>query len=327
MKLENVERIEKTIFSVGMNFKIKNVVVTGKKGKDNIKLDPIYSRNYKSSKYSDRATLDSMHIETSDFIVFAYNDFKNKVNEEVYISYPHMLGFLQKIEEVAQMVSTQDMYVNGGVNPNYQSACVKTSPLGGQKSLAFIPAVFENQDRQAVNGVFLFINSNDIYVPIDVNSIMTIYYILKDFNLYTNSSILLQTGLLFDGAGSGVAPTGNSFSGNSGSTPFGGSNNAPFGNKPQAPRANIFENGGGNKGGNNSLPNRPVTPTETIGANDLSKIADDVKGNEVPFGDNDIPPMDINQGGSGPLSLANIQDAAKEIEIPNLEEDGEEIPF
>lgn len=318
-KLENVERIEKVMFQVGANFTVKNSVSTGTKGKDNVKLHPIYSRSYNSTKYSDKSSLEAINIRTSDFLVFAYNDFQNRKNEEIYISYPHMIGFLNTIEQAVAMVNTPDMFTSNGVNPKYSDVVLKTPPLGGQKTIAIVPHVIQH-DQNTVRGALFFLNSEDTYVEIDINNLNTLHYILSKFDLYASSATLLLTGLMYDGAGVG----GDSV------PSFGGSSNnntTSFGAGANRPARGIF--GGANKGNASAGGNKGgfVAPTKTANLNDLDKI---VEGEDVSVpSDDDVPFTGGEESGNSgsPLSLNNIMDTAKEIEIPNLDEGDGELDF
>lgn len=342
-KLSNVERIEKTVFQVGSNFTVKNMVSTGTKGKNDVKLHPVYSRTYNSTKYSDKSSLESLTVRTSDFLVFAYKNFQQKINEEIYMSYPHLPGFLAVLEQAVAMVNTPDVYTNNGVNPKYADTVLKSQPLGGGKTIAIIPHVIQN-DQSMIRGVMMFLNNDDIYVEIDVNNLNTLWYILKDFNLYTNSMLTLMTGLVFDGGS--VADSTPSFSGSN-------SNTNSFSNAGQ-PKRGIFGaktgNGGsggfgGNTGGGKTRPTKTFTaPTKNASFNDLDKIVDGEipvpTDNEVPFTGGEETPAKKSpfandggneteelKGGNGALSLNSIMSAADEIDVPDIEEGDGDIDF
>jgi len=309
-KLANVEKIEKTIQTVSSHFTVKNTVITGVKGKDNVKLNPVYARSYNSTKYSDKSQLEAMNIRTSDYIVLAYNDYQNKINEEVYLSYPHLPNFINLLEQAVQMVSTKDMYVNNDVNPKYSDVVLRLDNLGGKKSIAIIPHVIQ-QDQTYINGALIFLNSEDTYAEIDANSIYTLYYILKDFNLYLNSSLLLLTGLLYDGGTSDFdsAPV------------FGGASKNAFGANNannRAPRGIFGGKGGSNIGGSKGGFKPPVKNTTL---EELDKVIEGEEG-DIPSTNGDE--TSNNEGEGSPLSLNKIIDAAGEIEVPDLD-DGEVV--
>jgi hypothetical protein len=323
-KLSNVEKVEKTIFTVGSHFTVKNTVTTGVKGKDNVKLNPVYTRQYNSQKYSDKSTLEQMTIRTSDYIVMAYNDFQNKINEEIYISYPHMPEFIRILGQAVQMVSTEDMYVGNDVNPKYKDLVLRPAvSMGGQKSFAVIPHVIQ-RDQSVERGILLFLNSEEIYVEIDANNLYTMWYILEKFDLYLNSSLLLTTALVYDGGAVGGSQDAPSFGG--GGNTFGASSNN------RAPRG-IFGGGsaGANAGGNKgtSTPPKFKPPVKNTTLNDLDKAIEgedfNIPDSELPFtgGEPSSPSVPTpNNDAKSPLSLNNIMDAANEIDVPDLD-DGE----
>jgi hypothetical protein len=319
-KLANVERIERTIYNSG-KFTIKNVVTTGSKGKDDIKLDAIYERQYNSKKYSNKSQLESIHVNTSDFLVFAFNDYQNKINEEIYISYPHILEIKQLFANAVQMVRTQDMYVNGNVNPKYNEVVLKPTDiitgkemqLGGQKSIAIIPHVIQ-RDEALFPGILMFLNSEEIYVEMDAKALVVFYETqLENFDLQTQSALTVLMGLTNKGSDSDSSDA-PSFGGGGNSNTFGA------GSTNRAPRG-IFGGGnagGGNKGGNTPPKFKPPVKNTTL--NDLDKA---IEGGDVDIpSDNDVPFTGGETGNKGksPLSLNNIMDAAGEIEIPDLDD-------
>jgi hypothetical protein len=325
-KLANVERIERTIYSSG-KFTIKNSVSVGSKGKDDVKLDAIYERQYNSKKYSNKSQLESIHVNTSDFLVFAFNDYQNKINEEIYVSYPHILEIKQMFANAVQMVKTQDMFVNGNVNPKYSEVVLKPTDvltgkemqLGGQKTIAIIPHVIQ-RDEALFPGVLMFLNSEDIYVEMDAKTLVVFYETqLANFDLQTQSALTVTLGLVNKGSDSDSSDA-PSFGGGGGNA-FGASSNN------RAPRG-IF--GGGNTGGNaRGASNAPKfkPPVKNTTLNDLDKA---IEGGDISVpSDNDVPFTGGETGGKNfapkgndksPLSLNNIMDAAGEIEIPDLDD-------
>jgi hypothetical protein len=317
-KLSNVERVERTYHNSG-HFTIKNVVNTGTKGKDDIKLDAIYEKTYNSKKYSNKSQLESVHVNTSDFLVFAFNDYQNRINEEIYVSYPHILECKELFREAVQMVTTKDMYVNNGINPKYQDIVLKPTDIltgkeftfGGQKSMAIIPHVIQRDNNVFANGILIFLNSEDIYVEMDAKTLITFYKTrLENLDLGTESALTLLLGLTNKGGdvSSDDAPSfggGNTFGSKGGSTP---------------PKRGIFAGGNNGIGGTPRKDFKPPVKNTTLadldkaieGGEDVSMPSDD----DVPFTGGETG----KKGGGSPLSLNNIMDAAGEIEIPDLED-------
>jgi hypothetical protein len=334
-KLGNVERIEREIFRSGKFFTVKHVVVTGSKAGDGRKLNPVYDRNYKSGKYTDHTELRALNIRTSDFLVFAYNDFQNKDNEEIFISYPHITGFMQVMEQVYNMVNTDAVYTTNGVSGEYANTVLKTPSLGSQKTVAAIPAVVQ-MDNYTAPGAMFFLNDEDHVVQLDRNAINTLWYILRSFNLYSESSNLLVTGLVWDGGAAGGAADF--------STPSGGgnANKGGFQNR-NLPKRNIFGNKGA--GGNGGAAAGPGTgaaagagsfnpPSTNVSMDDIDSKINGNAGGTGPAADVDIPSDDEvpftggeSGGGQGPLSLGNIMNKAEEIEVPEFDDKDGKVDF
>ncbi|PTU25896.1 hypothetical protein DA469_21340 [Bacillus subtilis] len=339
-RLDTVERIEKTLFSVGNLFSVKNVILNGNKGKNDNKLNSIYTRSYDSQKYSDRSTLDQIQIRTSDFLVFSYHDFQNKINEDIFISYPHMMNFMTILTSAYNMVNTDEVYQGNNINPKYANVSLTTNPLGGGKQLAFIPTIIQ-RDQVYTNGVILFLGSEDYAIELDASQLGALYYILNNFNLLSESSTLFLTGLMFDSAVEGSEPSVNTFS----SAP---KNNAGFNAKP---KRGIFggnngaSRGSGNTfGGNNSEESSPkrnagfkpqtknVTPDELESAiengTDLNPpIPND---DDIPFtgGIEDDSPIETGgENSDSPISFNDVMAGATEIEVPDLDDKDGGINF
>jgi hypothetical protein len=351
-RLENVERISKDIFTLGGYLTIKHQVATGKKGRDDVKLHGVYDRTYNSTKYSSHNELTEINISTSDFIVFAYNDFKNSIREEVFISYPHFPQLLKMCDEVIQMSQIPDLFNNQGVNPKYQNSVITADHLGQNKKIGIVPHMFY-RDQDPVQGAIILINSNDVFVEVDMKTIVTMANILRNYDMMINSALILQTGLIYDNAGlvGGSAPAPGNFRGNNNSNNnrrpaangfgggggFGNSNNnrnsgGGFGNNGGGGSSNIFgkSSGGGNSnvkqnvrppaGNNNNTNNSPAEQEIN-----LDELENAVQNGDVnfPFENNAQEETNTHEsGGGGTMSLNDIVSGAKEIEVPNLE-DGE----
>jgi hypothetical protein len=349
-RLENVERISKDIFTLGGYLTIKHQVATGKKGRDDIKLHGVYERTYNSTKYSSHNELTEINISTSDFIVFAYNDFKNSIREEVFISYPHFPQLLKMCDEIIQMSQIPDLFNNQGINPKYQNSVITADHLGQNKKIGIVPHMFY-RDQDPVQGAIILINSNDVFVEVDMKTIVTMANILRNYDMMINSALILQTGLIYDNAGlvGGSAPAPGNFRGNNnnnnnrrpaangfgGGSGFGNSNNN---RNNGGGSTNIFgkssnsNEGGGGFGGNNDVKRnvRPPAGNNTNAAPpeqeiDLDQLENAVKNGEFPFENSaqnqeETNAPESNGGGGSTLSLGDIVSGANEIEVPNLDD-------
>jgi|GEM_PF-2682434 len=331
MLLANHERIDRTITTAGNTFSVRNVVLLGRKGRDNVKLSPFYNREYNSQKYSTHSKLEQLQINTSDYIVFAYNAFiENKnINEEVFISYPHIQDLRDFLAEALNQLNIQNLYTNNGVAPEYADLVVRSQPFAGGKTLAIIPHKIQrehNNNSSFVDGCILFVNDDDKWVEIDLLNLYTMYTILENFDLYSNSNMLLTQAMLFDLGRGGVAPA---------------STGGGTGSQPSTPRKvnSIFNNknsegSGPSKPGMRrpSIPKRSVNPTtETAEETQQEKPAKrsinrkPVKTNVEELSEE----VNAEQGsGNSPLALGNILKGAEEVELPPVDPgEGEDISF
>lgn len=244
--LSKVEKVEREIFKQGY-FTVKNTILTGKKGKDNIKLDAVYNKTYASQKYSNKSELTSTTISTSEFIVFAYNHYEAKANEEIYASYPNLLDVKHFCQQILAMVTSKEVFnSNNSVNMNYQDYSIASQPLGGGKVLVAIPASLQ-KDQNLVKGIYLFFNGEDKYIEMDAKAVFTLNEVVKSIDLMLLSNTTLMLGMLANLNSIGDEETFTS---------------AP--KSPLPPRGNLFGNKGGSRfktrveGNNQSANSAPV---------------------------------------------------------------------
>lgn len=198
--LNNVDKVEKVLFKSG-KFTIKNSIILGSKNSvTGVRIDPIHTKSYNSNKYVGIPTLSSININTSEFIVFEYNDFDAKIREEVYLSYPHMIDILSFMDQVLNLVYEENLYTNNGINPKFYDAngnlpMIQSTPLGGGKYIDFVPGKLQNQDGTLRDGGFLTLNDNaNAFEGLDIRSLETIDYILRNINLgsYSNQTLIIS---------------------------------------------------------------------------------------------------------------------------------------
>ena len=313
-KLEEFEKVERTLFTSGF-FSVKNIITLGTKGKDDVRLNPVYVRNYQSNKYSDKATLNDMSIRTGDYIVFSYQNFKDKVFEDIYMSYPHMLNLIQFLKDACKMVSAKDLYSKNGISEKYKDAYVQSHTMIGEKSLILSPTIIQKDQTTAIQGVTIFINSEDKYVDLDLNGLASLTYIVTNFNLSLESSILLATAAIFDIGSVEGTNESNDF----------GSFNSGTKNKPI--RGFNFGNSEKNKPAKRNV--KPPVAKTVSGADAVGSIinGEDDGASDLP---DDLPDVDEDTAGQGveesseddkPLSLNNILNKAKQIKMPDSSDD------
>lgn len=189
--LSNVEKVEKTIFTSGC-LTVKNVIILGKKGKDDVMYKAFYKRTYQTNKYSDHDSVEDIRVNTGDYLVFAYNDYKNKVFDDIYISYPHMNSLLNFMKKACTLATTKGVYVQNEVSSKYKDVYVQSDPFIGDKSLIILPTIIQKDQATKFPGVSLLLNSEDNYVDLDINGLLSLNYILKHFNLNLMSMLLLN---------------------------------------------------------------------------------------------------------------------------------------
>lgn len=336
--LAKVERIDRELFKAGM-FTLKSTILTGRKGQNNIKLDAVYNRSYASQKYSNQSELTVTNISTSDFVVFAYNNFEAKVVEEIFVSHPNMLDIKWFCNELLAMVTSNEVYnKDNSVNMKFQNHQVTSPALGGSKVLVAIPTCIQ-KDQNLFRGVYLFFNSEDKYVELDAKAVFTLNEVVKNIDLLSLSNATLMLGMLANiqsvgGEEDTYSPAPQSplanrpggFFGNRGNR-FKNRNEAgsqPQGDSTSAPVEETSNAFGG------SQPSPSVTsPTKSSGPNFKRPGSTTTGGGLPPRGNNNNnnnnanPTMTPNPVTTGDdvLSMANIMSAAEGI---NFEPTGDE---
>lgn len=206
--LHGMDKVERELFrkSSGKElFTVSNTILLGSKGANDVYLDSIYNRSYDSKKYSDMSQLQTLNIRTSDYITFNYNNFEEKVNSSIFISYPNLGDLVDFLEETYKFFTDSKVFdKKGNVTMNYQEAMVQSEPLGGDKVLLSIPTSLD-YDGNYLKGVCIFLNDEDIYVELDERGFFTIYSILASIDLLSCSNqtiIMSMLGLGTIGGGS-----------------------------------------------------------------------------------------------------------------------------
>lgn len=207
--LTEVERLEKVMFQSG-SFSVKNVVLLGSKGANSNRLDPIYERTYPSSKYNNRAELGTVRFNQNEYLVLAYNNFEEKINEEIFVSYPHYQSLLDFFAQCVELINTPGVFTNNGVAGQYVDTAIESEPFASNKRMIAVPAVWEDKDGNLRKGILLFLNSEDVATQIEISGVSSLLFMLESFNLSIASNQLLIMGMLNDlSKKGGVVSTGN----------------------------------------------------------------------------------------------------------------------
>lgn len=324
--LQRVEKIERELFRQG-NFVLKNTILTGKKSANGMKLDPMYKRTYDSKKYNNYDKLDQITITSSDYMVMAYNNFERKVSEEIFVSYPNMIDLKSFTANMLNMVMSNKVFDSRNqVAMEYKEYQLTSQPLAGGKVLVAIPTPIE-KDQNLTRGVYLFFNSEDNYIELDVKGVFTLNEIVKSIDLLSLSNATMMLGMLSNmGSSEDIDDFGSA------STPA-----------PRSPLANrgLFGNNRNNfsprKEATGNAPT--VTPEESDNPfdNDLAPAPSPTmrkpEGNKPSGGlaprgirNNTPVPAPTEESSSGVLSMENIMAEAENMDF-NPADDEELLDF
>ena len=301
--LNNTERLEKVVFSGGL-FSVKNVVTLGQKTATGNRLDPIYTREYNSTKYNNLNALKVTRFTQNEYLAFCYNDFENKINEEIFISYPHMPGLLAFMEDICTVAFDPATYTNNSVSIGAKDTVVESDPFAGGKKMIAVPAVWDGKEREVKKGVLLFLNSEDVAVQLDLNAINSLAYIISNFNLSLESSMLMIMGMCTELERGGGAPVSNGFKAEN-STGI-----------QQKTNRGLFSNSAGNK-------RRGLGSGAGIGTNNVKRNNIQQQVNEMVEEDEveEAPPVKEQPKKAGrKLSMGAVMDAASEINVDDIDD-------
>lgn len=281
--LNDVERIERVIFPIGNNFRLKSVVTSSASTSDKRKLSSAYEKSYESQKYSNYQNLRTIHFQYSSYLVFSYFASDNNTgkfkSEEVFLSFPHLTVFKDFINNIADRLTQGDVYNGHRVNPAYNDMVFYSEELASQKQLAFAPVTTtitdSNNNTKKSAGVAMMINTESNVVEMELNTFLTLVEVITSINLEQISSNTYLMGMIFDSQNgnksSNNTTSSNTFSRGSG---FKASNN---GNNIRARRV---VNNNTNNNSSNDDESEPATikspmKKRTVSASELDNIIDD----------------------------------------------------
>lgn len=298
--LNNTERLEKVVFSGGL-FSVKNVVTLGQKTATGNRLDPIYTREYNSTKYNNLNSLKVTRFTQNEYLAFCYNDFENKLNEEIFISYPHMPGLIAFIEDICTVAFDPQTYTNNSVSMNAKDTVIESDPFASGKKMIAVPAVWDGKEREVKKGVLLFLNSEEVAVQLDLNAINSLAYIISNFNLSLESSMLMIMGMCTELERGGGAPAPTGFK--SESTGI-----------QQKTNRGLFTNSAGNK--RRGLGSGAGIGTNNVKRNNIQQQVNDmVEEDEV----EEQPPVQQSTGRKK-LSMGAVMEKASEINVDDIDD-------
>jgi len=199
---DKLEKIERVLYTSG-NLNMKTVIITGSKGAEDRRLSGCYQRTYESKKYSNVSELSSVQIKTGDYFVISWSgrqDDGKYINEEVYLSYPHITLLKDWIREAAKAIMNGEIFEDGEIIKDD----IFVSPIFiSNKKLAIQPAILEREEGNTEGVVFIVSFQDakygeDLYVTMDLNGFMTIYEIIEDMNFIMLIQMTLMMGMLCD---------------------------------------------------------------------------------------------------------------------------------
>jgi hypothetical protein len=191
---ENLEKIEKLLYSPVKNLQMKAVVVLGSEGQGKRRLDAAYLKTYKSNKYSDYNEVNSLSLRTSDFLVFSYG--ANDVFEEVYMSYPHMEKLNKAFLAMKEALEDEELFIREQgeifLNADFENFAIKIPNLAGGKSIVMTPNVVKLDDETETEGVIVYIGKENCYIEVTRDLFNSWAYYIENFNLSTTCQMLIN---------------------------------------------------------------------------------------------------------------------------------------
>lgn len=204
--LKNYEKAERLFFQLG-KFTLKNVVLMNNASGNNNnneknKLDVIYKKDYPSTKYNNMDQLSQLKIRTSDFLVFAYNDFSVKpfINEEIYTSYNHLNDVMSFFLDINEKIIQQEQFIyndEGTTLTELGNTLTVTSQEFVQgKMMSAIPVINVDASNNILHQIAIFFDNENYYEIFSFKNIFAIIDTLEQVNLPTISGQTLIISML-----------------------------------------------------------------------------------------------------------------------------------
>jgi hypothetical protein len=207
MNFGNLEKIEETILQPARSFSIKNVVILGKRNsRTGNRIDCLRLNTYKSNKYQDYNYVASLHIESSDFLVFAYKDYETKKTSEVYTSYQHIQDIRKGFNQMLNGFDDAFKFHNDGCDGTYtitnygENFDLALNGLINNHSIHMIYDIDYDEERvskKCQRGITIFFNGEENCVTITEENLKSITYFLDNFNLLSSSQHLKQMAFMY----------------------------------------------------------------------------------------------------------------------------------
>lgn len=201
---DNLEKLERVLLNPCSYFSLKNVVMLGQvNNKDKKRLNPVSFNSYKTKKYSNKEYVESISLKSSEFLVLSYNNINEKINEDIFISYPHLYRIKDAFSIMLDAITSNRISDNDlelfiecdgelYINSDCKEFHIKVGNLSNGKSIILMPDIINDYDGNDVAGVRILMNSSDNDIAMDLDTFnYTANYIL-DFNLQSSSMMLMN---------------------------------------------------------------------------------------------------------------------------------------
>lgn len=188
------------IWSSG-SLSVETKVSSGIKGKDDVRLDAIYTKSYNSQKYSNKKNLKQVYDNPAFWLVFSYNSFEpGSKPEEIWCSYRQVEIIQDFFNDVLETIQNDidKIYIKGRVSKKYEEVVWETEPLTKGYSLAIRPTTMEI-DGNLTNAVEMLIVDSDrefVGEEVTLSHFLTLINIISGYNLYTAGHLVWVESLL-----------------------------------------------------------------------------------------------------------------------------------
>ena len=200
MAIAPIEYVKRTILNLGY-LKLKLVIRLGRSDRFKNRSSDISIYEYSSNKYNNKTLLSSINIKTSAFLVLEIPD--DVIKSEVYFSFPHMYflkKFFNEIEKWFFDKKYKDLYYYNKnnelvVNKDFKKyKKIRITDLPSNVNIIAYPSIINNNDIYE-EGVTFHIEPYNTDFTLDINDFCIIYDIIKNFDLFTSSQLLINFAL------------------------------------------------------------------------------------------------------------------------------------
>ena len=197
-----VERISKVIFYPCKGMCLEHVVALASSNNRKERQGIYNYYEYQTNKYSDTKVISQLSLNTNDYLVIKLNGYdKNKVDNTIYLSYPHLNNFITGLKNVYKWFyddkNYKDLFLIDDdtnklvFNSSYNDLNIVIDNLIGGKAVKIIPSVIEI-GSDTYEGIIFYLNDLDVYVHMTIFELENFYRFLFNFDLYNSSLNLIS---------------------------------------------------------------------------------------------------------------------------------------